>query len=70
MTDPVTDNELSLLDRCKSVGEWDAAVAAIRRARGGDFPVNWFTKVERSGLAKMIFKRWGGTPQMKLPGME
>lgn len=70
MQSPIADGELSLLDQCKSVEEWDAAVAVIRKARDGNFPSDWFTRVERSGLAKMIFKRWGGTPQMKLPGME
>lgn len=70
MDDPVTDDELSLLDRCTSVEEWDAAVAAIRKPRGGSYPCNWFSRVMRSGLADMIFKRWNGTPQMMLPGTE
>ena len=66
MGDPITQDELRLLDRVHTVQEWDAAVKVIRAARGGDYPCNWFSEVKETGLMEMIFSRWGGTPQLTL----
>lgn len=52
-TNNLTDAEMEKLEACKTEAEWDATCDEIKRARGGDYPPDWFAKVVLAGLGQM-----------------
>lgn len=46
----LTDAEIAKLEACKSERDWTAACDEIKAARKGQYPADWWPKVQRSGL--------------------
>ena len=55
---PITQEELSNLTLAASEKEWNAACDAIKCARGGQYPPDWYAKVVLSGLAAIVRANW------------
>ena len=54
----LTNNEIAVLKSCQSEDDWTNAVQAIKDARNGYYPEDWFEKIVNSGLQKQIQSRW------------
>lgn len=54
----ITQDELKKLKSSKTMEEWDATCDAIKAARGGQYPPDWFRKVMMSGLAASVQESW------------
>lgn len=59
IVDKITDAEMSRLEDCKNSEDWDFAVKQIKAARGGNFPSDWWTMIEATGLNAEAFKSFG-----------
>lgn len=56
--DAISAPELARLEACKSESEWHGACVDIKGARGGQYPSDWFAKVNLSGLMHRVTSRW------------
>lgn len=56
----ITDAELEKLKAAKTQGEWNAACDEIKKARGGQYPADWWAKVKLSGIMDEAVARFGG----------
>lgn len=54
----LTDKELGRLRSTQNEAEWDATCDAVKRARGGRYPPDWFVRVVLSGLMAEAAERW------------
>lgn len=54
----ITEQELEKLKSTKSETEWNAACDEIKRARGGQYPPDWWTEVVMSGLMSAARLLW------------
>lgn len=54
----ITDDEIKRLEETKSEAEWNAACDDIKRARGGQYPPDWWPKVSQSGLVRRVATSW------------
>jgi hypothetical protein len=70
MTDLITDQEMAMLEACKSDDDWNAACSTIKSARGGGYPPDWFSKVVMSGLAARVVEGYGGNFSMGLKAIK
>jgi hypothetical protein len=50
----LTEEEIATLEACKTEDEWNAACDAVKRARGGSYPDDWWSKMMLTGRAAMI----------------
>jgi len=55
----ITQKELGSLNACQSAQDWGDACDAIKEARGGMYPEDWWNKVKLSGMMDKIMTRWG-----------
>lgn len=55
----ITEEELERLRSCKNDDDWSAACDAVKKARNGRYPDDWWAKVMQSGLAAQVAKNWG-----------
>jgi hypothetical protein len=55
---PVTNKELAVLEACESEEDWNNACEAIKSARGGYYPEDWYDRVVNSGFQEKIQSRW------------
>lgn len=53
----ITQDELDMLESVKNEKDWNHACDAIKLAHGS-YPVDWFTKVNRSGLMAKVAANW------------
>lgn len=60
----LTAEELARINACQTMQEWDAMCDAVKAARNGAYPANWYPVVLQSGLMARIAKRWGGSDQV------
>jgi hypothetical protein len=51
----LTDAELNKLKACKNETDWNATCDAVKGARGGIYPIDWFRRVQMSGLMNDLF---------------
>jgi hypothetical protein len=58
----LTAQELIRLMVTKSESEWSEVCDAIKEARGGAYPDDWFELMLASGLMRSIQQSWG-TPR-------
>jgi hypothetical protein len=56
----ITEEELTLLKNVKTAREWDDACDAIKGARNGVYPSDWWAKVMQSGLYYTVSGRFQG----------
>ena len=61
----ITAEELKMLNDCQSAGDWTNACDAIKEARGGQYPEDWWDKVKLSGMMDKIMARWGENSSLK-----
>lgn len=59
MSDGITQEELDRLRSSKNENDWNAACDAIKKARNGRYPFDWWPKVMMSGLADEVANNWG-----------
>ena len=55
----ITTEELKSLEACQSAQDWSDACDAVKEARGGHYPDDWWDKVKLSGMMDRILGRWG-----------
>jgi hypothetical protein len=55
---PLADAEFKALNETKSHDEWADVVAKIKKARGGNYPTEWCTRMLKSGLMAKIVAQW------------
>lgn len=63
--DTLTDEEYERCVASKNELEWNAACDAVKRARGGRYPHDWFSRMNQSGLATLPTfgcNRWARKP--------
>lgn len=58
MNHNITAEELERLRNTKNETEWNDACDAIKKARNGDYPSDWWAKVMTSGLAAGVALKW------------
>lgn len=63
MSAPITEAELEALRACQSSKQWGAACDAIKEARGGAYPPDWWAKVKLSGLMDEVCGRFGSSSE-------
>lgn len=65
---PITEAELNSLKATKNEREWNAACDAIKKARNGSYPDDWWPKVKLTGLMDAIFASWDkpGDPEIRV----
>jgi hypothetical protein len=56
----LTQAELARLEASTNEEDWNAACDAVKRARKGIYPDDWFAKVIATGLLDRIAAKWGG----------
>ena len=61
----LTQEELSILKACQSAEDWGDACDAIKEARGGMYPDDWWDKVKLTGMMDRILGRWGADSQIR-----
>jgi hypothetical protein len=54
----LTDEELQNLKDTKSEQEWNNTCDEVKRARGGQYPPDWYAKVLATGLAHEVQANW------------
>ena len=54
----LTDQEIEKLKATKSETEWNAMCDEIKRARGGQYPPDWWPRMMMSGLISQIQALW------------
>lgn len=52
-------DELEKLKACESEWEWNKVCDAIKAARDGQYPPDWWAKVMLSGLGQCVASKWG-----------
>ncbi len=62
----ITDAELKMIEDCRSEQDWNNACDAVKRARNGQYPSDWWAKVMQSGLARRVMAKFGTTPDIKI----
>jgi len=61
----ITQEELDRLDSCQSPQDWRDACDAIKEARAGMYPDDWWQKVKQSGMMDRILSRWDEDSDLK-----
>lgn len=59
MNTNITDEEVEKLKNSQTMVEWDAICDEIKKARGGQFPTDWWAKVKQSGIIDEATARFG-----------
>ncbi len=54
----LTSEEMDRLESVQTMEQWDDACDAVKNARGGVYPHDWWLRVMRSGLAERVAARW------------
>ena len=55
----LTSLEIRVLKASESEGEWDSVCVAIKQARGGVYPPDWFAVVIAGGIMDQFAKKLG-----------
>ena len=55
----LTDEEVKRLEQAANEAEWDAACDAVKDARDGQYPPDWWERVQLSGLMARVVAGWG-----------
>ena len=61
----ITKEELSILEACQSAQDWADACDAVKEARDGQYPDDWWDKVKLSGMMDRILARWGESSELR-----
>lgn len=63
MSTPLTEAEYQDLLATKSADEWTAVCDSVKRARGGQYPPDWYQRVIQARLPQKKATEWG-TPEV------
>jgi len=55
----ITEQEIAMLEGCNSAEDWKRATMAVKEARGGAYPPDWYEKVIAEGLGRRVSQKWG-----------
>ena len=58
----LTNEEINKLESAKSAAEWNQVCNEVKRARGGEYPLDWFKRVIQSGLMASASSQWEKWP--------
>jgi hypothetical protein len=58
MNGNITEAEITMLESCNNEREWDDACDAVKKARDGQYPSDWWVRVMKSGLATQLATKW------------
>ncbi len=62
----ITDEELAMLRACQSDKDWNAACDAVKAARNGAYPEDWWARVKMSGLMDEVLSRFGRSSEISV----
>jgi hypothetical protein len=54
----ITEEEIMKLLESSGAQQWNATCDEIKKARGGQYPPDWFKEVILSGLAGKVAENW------------
>lgn len=66
----LTEEEMTRLRSCNSERDWNRTCDAVKAARGGLYPADWWQRIMLSGEADRIFKRWNGSTEIKIEKLD
>ena len=66
----ITKEELKSLEACQTEQDWSDACVAVKEARNGLYPPDWWDKVKLSGMMDRIMARWGADSELKLTSFD
>lgn len=67
-TTVLTDIEMHMLLTTETENQWNETCDCIKRARGGEYPQDWFEKVILSRIVRKHMENW--RPERPLPRTE
>jgi len=62
----ITKEELESLEACQTGQDWSDACDAVKEARNGLYPSDWWDKVKLSGMMDRVMARWGEDSELKI----
>ena len=62
----ITTEELQRLEACQTAQDWSDACVAVKEARSGQYPPDWWDKVKLSGMMDRVMVRWGEDSELKI----
>lgn len=62
----LTAEEIQAAENCMSGAEWEGFCDAVKAARDGDYPEDWWPEMKLSGRMDRIMSRWGESSALKL----
>lgn len=65
----ITEDELELLNQCRTANQWKMACNIIKSNHSGDYPSDWWKKVKTSGMMDRIMANWGETSELKVSNL-
>lgn len=54
----ITEQEIEKLKSAKNETEWNLICDEIKAIRGNEYPSDWFSKVNASGIMSEVFHSW------------
>lgn len=62
----LTEAEIAALEACTSEDQWNAQCDAVKAARGGAYPPDWWPVMKLSGRMDRILAGFGGDSEIRL----
>ena len=62
----ITDAEIQRLEECRTADDWNDACDAVKRARGGQYPPDWWQRVRLTGMMDRILRRFGASSDIQI----
>lgn len=62
----LTDQEMELLESVTTEQGWNDACDAVKRARGGIYPQDWYHRVIATGMIARVAARFGRDDKIHL----
>ena len=61
----ITKEELESIEACQTEQDWSDVCVAIKEARNGLYPPDWWDRVKLSGMMDRVMARWGANSELK-----
>jgi len=62
----LTKEEMAAVEKVETAEQWKAFTEAVKDARGGRYPDDWYRMILQSGLADRILARFGASSELKV----
>lgn len=66
----LTDDEMKMFEAVQSQREWRAACDAVKAARGGRYPSDWWPRMKLTGKMGEILGRFGASSELRVQVIE